>query len=153
MKKTKTDADQGFIEAFAALLAPWGMNVTSGRVYGYILLQQQPVTIDQMADELRMSRVGVWHAARRLEGFGHVRRYGEPGSKRALYGPTDSFSSPLLRQCALFGELSKLLGSQASAPADEATAARLLRMSALFAEMKDVVESTVLRHQGQQNAA
>jgi DNA-binding Lrp family transcriptional regulator len=106
--------ERQFIESIAELLAPWGMSLMSGRVYGYILLNQGTVSVNQIAAALGTSNVAAWNAARSLEAFGHVRRYGEQGSKRALYGPTDNFDAPFVKRAELLGALAKQLRGAAS---------------------------------------
>jgi hypothetical protein len=132
-KRTLRAGEQRFIDEIASLLAPWGLPPSSGRVYGYLLLTQTPLCLDQIALDLGMSKAGAWSSARNLEGFGHVRRYGVPGTKRALYAPSDNFAAPLLEQAALLGNIAGALQSCASTIA-AADAAIVLRERALFYE-------------------
>jgi hypothetical protein len=132
-----------FIREIAALLAPWGMPVMAGRVYGYLLLNPAPVSVNQIATDLRTSKVAAWNAARSLEEFGHVRRYGEPGSKRALYGPTGNFDVPMVKQCALLGSLGALLQNSASAIAQGDVASRLQEMARFYLSMRKAMEATI----------
>lgn len=106
-----TSDERQFIESFAVLLADRGMSPSAGRVYGYLLLRQGPLSIDQIASDLEMSRVGAWNSAKSLEAYGHVRRFGTQGSKRSLYASSDDFGAPLLRQAALLGDIGLLLQS------------------------------------------
>jgi len=98
MKSSLRDDELWFVDEIAALFAPWGLPPSSGRVYGYLMLCAEPVSVDQIAAALVMSRTGAWNAARVLERFGHVNRYGSPGSKRALYAASDNFAVPFLEQ-------------------------------------------------------
>ncbi len=141
--RTLGDDEHRFINEIASLLAPWGMPVMSGRVFGYVLLNQGPVSVNQIAADLKTSKVGAWNAARRLEEFGHVRRYGEPGSKRALYGPTDNFAAPLVEQCSLLGALGILLQKRASTTAKGDVAVRLQEMAQFYLSMRQAMEAAV----------
>ncbi|MDB5972186.1 MAG: hypothetical protein JWQ90_4636 [Hydrocarboniphaga sp.] len=132
-----------FVDDMAGLLAPWGMAVMSGRVYGYLLLHQGPVSVNQIAADLQVSKVAAWNAARSLEEFGHVRRYGEPGSKRALYGPTDNFDVPMVKQCVLLGALGALLRNSASTVAKGETATRLRAMSQFYVSIQQAMEASI----------
>jgi hypothetical protein len=127
----------------AALLAPWGLPLMSGRVYGYLLLCERTVSVNEIAAALGSSKVAAWKAARSLEEFGHVRRYGEPGSKRALYGPTDSFEAPLVKQADLLGALAARLRTGASTIARGDTASRLRAMSRFYVAMQRAMEKTI----------
>lgn len=142
-KSGLTQDERHFVGAIASLLAPWGMAVSSGRVYGYLLLHDGPVSLDQIAADLQISKVGAWKAARSLEDFGHVRRHGEPGSKRALYGPTDSFETPMVKQCALLGSLGTLLQSSAPRVAKGGAAARLREMARFYLSLRQAMEATI----------
>lgn len=114
-----------FIQEFSALLAPWGLPPSAGRVYGYLLLQQEPVSLDQIAVDLNISKAGTWSVAREMESFGHIRRYSVPGSKRALFAPSDNFALPIAKQASLLGEMGTLLYRCASTVATEGAASQL----------------------------
>lgn len=148
-----SDEEHRFIEQIASLLGPWGMASSSARVYGYLLLHEGPVNLDQIAADLRMSKVSAWKAARSLEDFGHVRRYGEPGSKRALYGPTDSFETPMAKQGALLGALGSLLQTSASTIAKTGAAPRLEQMGQFYLSAQSALETTIREMNAKRSAA
>ncbi len=122
LSSSLSDAEQQFIQQISLLLAPRGLSPSTGRVYGYMLLRQGPVGVDQIATDLEMSRVGAWSAARNLEAAGHIVRQGVPGSKRALYRTSDNFGAPMLEMAAVLGQMGELLeyGSNKLASGDEA---------------------------------
>ena len=138
-----TDAQRLFVDEFAALLAPWGLPPASGRLYGYALLHDKPVSLDQIAADLEMSKAGAWNAAKVLERCGHVRRYGEPGSKRALYAATYNYASMLQDHCAMWGDLGALLQNSASDVAADQPAARLLEMGRFLLAMRTKIEQSI----------
>ena len=138
-----TDAQRLFVEEFAALLAPWGLPPASGRLYGYALLHQRPVSLDQIAADLEMSKAGAWNAAKVLERCGHVRRYGEPGSKRALYAATYNHASILREHSAMWGDLGALLQNSASDVAADEPAGRMLEMARFFLAMRSRIEQAI----------
>jgi DNA-binding transcriptional regulator GbsR (MarR family) len=74
-----------FIDLVSRLLAAWGLSPAAGRVYGYLLLSERPVGLDQMASDLQMSKSGASVASRMLESWGLVQGTHELGSKRVLY--------------------------------------------------------------------
>jgi hypothetical protein len=152
VKQPLHDDELAFIDEMASLLTPWGMAVSSGRVYGYLLLKQKPVGLDQIGTDLRMSKVSAWKAARDLADFGHVRRYGEPGSKRALYGPTDNFDTPFQKQCSLLGALGRLLRIGAASVGGGETAERLQEMARFYLSLQQTMESTIRDLNAQRNA-
>jgi hypothetical protein len=135
--------EQQFIQRIAGLLLPWGMPLMSGRVYGYILLNQGTVSVNQIAAALGTSKVAAWKAATSLEAFGHLRRHGEPGNKRALYGPTDNFDAPLVKQAALLGALAKELRGGAASIAEGNVAPRLRAMARFYVSMQRAMGTTI----------
>lgn len=137
------DDERRFMDEFAALLAVRGMPLSSGRLYGYLLLQQAPVGLDQIGADLELSKGGAWNAAKVLERCGHVRRYGEPGSKRLLYAATDNYSAPLLEQCALLGQVGALLQSATGTIAKARAGTRLAEMSEFYFSIKRMMEDAI----------
>ncbi len=137
------DDEQRFIQEIASLLAPRGLPPTAGRLYGYLLLSPAPVSLDQIAADLEMSKGGAWNAARMLERCGTARRYGQPGSKRALYGPPDDFTAPLSEQSALFGAIGTLLQTGAATVASDDVATRLKAMSQFYLSMRRTMDTTI----------
>jgi DNA-binding transcriptional regulator GbsR (MarR family) len=133
------DDELKFIEEHAALLFARGMPYSSGRVYGYLLLRQTPVSLDEIAEALAISRVGAWNAARRLETFGHVQRHGSPGSKRALYSPSDNFATPLLGQTSLLQDMAALLEQCAQQSATPTASPHLQARADFYRSVADVM--------------
>jgi hypothetical protein len=137
------DVEQKFVQEFASMLAPWGLPPSAGHVFGYLLLKQTPVSLDQIAADLAISKAGSWNAARLLLGFGHIRRYGVPGSKRALYAPSDNFAAPLLEQAALLGGLAGVLQRCASTVAKGQAATRLRERARFYVSMRDTLVAAI----------
>ncbi len=142
-RHSPSSGERHFIDEMAALLEPWGMTRSVGRVYGYLLLSPEPVDLEKIAADLEMSKGGAWNAARLLEGFGHVRRYGAPGSKRALYGQSGNLAAPLQEQVSLLGSMAKLLQTSATTIADDDVAARLKKRADFYLSMKKVIEDAI----------
>ena len=136
--------EQCFIDQFANLLSPWGLPMSSGRVNAYLLLKSEPVSVNQIAVDLQMSKVSAWKAARSLAEFGHVRRYGEPGSKRALYGPSEDFASPFRKQAQLLETLGDTFRETAAASQSTETAQLLVEMAQFYASLRRAMETAIL---------
>lgn len=84
-------ARQRFIEDFGQLLARFGVTLTLGRLFALLLISEDPLGLDDLASQLRVSKSGISVAARELERLGLVRRIGTPGSRRVLYEAHDHF--------------------------------------------------------------
>jgi DNA-binding transcriptional regulator GbsR (MarR family) len=73
--------------------ARYGLTLSVGRVFGLLLASDEPVSLDQIAETLGISKSGASVAARDLERIGVVHRLATPGSKRVLYQATDEMAS------------------------------------------------------------
>jgi hypothetical protein len=78
----RAEPDRHFIEDVARLLVLWGVPQTAARLYGYLLLKAEPVSLDCIAADREISKTSASVAARLLEQYTLVRRLGERGSKR-----------------------------------------------------------------------
>jgi hypothetical protein len=131
------------IEEMAALLAPWGLPTSQGRVYAYVLLNAQPVALDRIAVDLEMSKAGAWTAATQLERFGHIRRYGVPGSKRALFGPSEDCTAIMAKHAALLGALGRLYRRCADTATEGAVEARMQELSDFHLGMQQAIDGVI----------
>ncbi len=84
------EARRTFIEDFGQLFARYGLAPIFGRVFGLLLMSDQPLSLDDIAGQLRISKSGVSVATRDLERLGVARRSGSPGSRRVLYEAADN---------------------------------------------------------------
>ena len=109
MSNSKLTTDQGrFIESLASLLIPWGMTNTSARLYGYLLLQNEPASLDDIVRDLEISKSNACTAANALEQQQNARRVRERGSKRVLYAlgylSAEALQTALFTHTAYTGE-------------------------------------------------
>jgi DNA-binding transcriptional regulator GbsR (MarR family) len=80
-------------EDIGYLYGKYGLALSIGRVFGLLLASEGPLSLDEIAETLGISKSGASVAARDLERVGVVRRLGTPGSKRVLYEATDEMES------------------------------------------------------------
>jgi DNA-binding transcriptional regulator GbsR (MarR family) len=106
-------ADEYFVAEVAALLGIWGVPQTPGRLFAHLLLQQQPASLDAIASELDVGKTTASDAAKLMERYGFLRRFGTPGSKRATYGPSDDFTAFYLKQAAYLIRMGRVMDAQA----------------------------------------
>jgi DNA-binding transcriptional regulator GbsR (MarR family) len=90
--------EQRFVEDVARLLTPWGVPPVAARLYGYLLLCPHPVSLDQITEDLGISKSSASVAARLLESYTLARRHSEPGTKRALYAVADDYEAMIQQQ-------------------------------------------------------
>lgn len=62
-------------------------------MFGLLLASNEPLSLDDMAEILGISKSGASVAARDLERVGVVHRLGTPGSRRVLYEAADQMES------------------------------------------------------------
>jgi len=78
------------IDEFTRAFAQYGMTLTVGRVFGLLLLSDEPLGLDDIARELSMSKSAASRTMRDLEHIGIVRRLGTPGSRRVVFAVDDA---------------------------------------------------------------
>jgi DNA-binding transcriptional regulator GbsR (MarR family) len=119
---SNAEAVAEFIEDVARQLIPWGVPAAAARLYGYLLLAAEPVSLDQIAADLQVARSTAFVAARLLEQYMLARRIGQRGTKRVLYAASDNYEAMLAAQNRMVESLAEVFerGSGiAAAPARE----------------------------------
>jgi DNA-binding MarR family transcriptional regulator len=85
-----TEPKRRYIDDQAQMFARYGLPLTIGRVLGLLLVTDSPISLDDIASQLGVSKSGASVAARHLERLGLVRRMATAGSRRIVYEATDS---------------------------------------------------------------
>jgi hypothetical protein len=132
-----------FVDAVAALLEPWGMPHMEGRLYGYLIMSPAPVSLDQIVEDLGISKSSASVATRNLEEHRLARRFRVKGSKRVLYGASDDFAGRFSRQAALLKSLGRLLEEHAPRLALGKSAVRLSALSDFYVSMGNSMEAAI----------
>lgn len=143
--KGLSTARRRFTEDVARLLMPWGVPQAAARLYGYLLLNAEPVSLDRIAAELGISKSSASVAARLLEQYTLVRRRGERGSKRALYEVSENYEGMLAEQNRLLEVLAELLRSGARTAASGSARDRLKEMAEFYLVTRDAMELALRR--------
>jgi DNA-binding transcriptional regulator GbsR (MarR family) len=108
-----TNEQLRFIEDVARLLVPWGVPQAAARLYGYLLLFPEPVSLDRMTVDLGISKSSASVAARLLEKYRLALRHGERGSKRVRYEASYDYDGMLTEHNRLLDALADQLKSGA----------------------------------------
>ncbi len=135
---TKTQRE--FIDELAVLLVPWGMPITAARLYGYLQLKEEPVSLDQIVTDLEVSKSHISTAARMLETHGNVRRLGERGSKRVFYVAGAHPGTPLAKQIGLLNQMSRLIARRKDSVASGTAIDRLTRLGEFHGDLSRAME-------------
>ena len=141
-----TPAQQRFIDDFAQLLVPWGMPLTCARLYAWLLLAPGPVTLDEFADGLGISKSNASMAARDLEVIGMARRLNERGSKRIRYKATTSPGNALRRNSDTLGHLAGLIRDRLDDVAQGENRARLAELAEFHLALKSAMDGVIARY-------
>lgn len=94
---TLDPADEAFVERVGRFFEGDAAPRTSGRMLGLLLLEPDELSIDDIAERLRVSRASVSTNARNLEGFGVVERVSRLGDRRDFYRIAPDLERTLLR--------------------------------------------------------
>ncbi|MBU6268376.1 MAG: transcriptional regulator [Sphingomonadales bacterium] len=143
-----TESQQRFIDDFAQLLVAWGMPLTSGRLYAWLLLSPGPVTLDGFAEGLGISKSNASMAARDLETNGMARRLTERGSKRIRYEATREPGNALLRNSNTLGRLAALIEGRVADVAEGENRVRLLALAEFHLALKAAMDGVIARFGG-----
>jgi DNA-binding transcriptional regulator GbsR (MarR family) len=80
-----TPARDIMVESFGRIYALYGMNEVAGRIYGLLYFSDEPLGLEEMARELKVSKATVSNNVRFLEGLKTVRKVWQKGSRRDYY--------------------------------------------------------------------
>jgi DNA-binding transcriptional regulator GbsR (MarR family) len=78
-------AEQGFVEKMGLLFETDGLPRIAGRMLGRLLLSEDSMSLDDLADGLRVSKASVSTNGRLLERMGALERVSRPGDRRDYY--------------------------------------------------------------------
>jgi DNA-binding transcriptional regulator GbsR (MarR family) len=134
-----------FIDDLAALLGTWSLPANAARLYGYLQIANQPVSLDDIARDLEISRSHAHVAARLLEGHANARRVGLRGTKRAYYVASDDPSAPLRPQVEALGRMASLIASHAHDVTAGAARDRLLHLAGFHSNLQKAMETVVTK--------
>lgn len=143
-----SEKDEAFLDAMAMLMAPWGWPRPVGRIYAYLLLREDPATLDEIAADLGMSKSNASVAARTLEHCGNARRQGESGSRRIYYSVPTDFSGPFVAKAELLDRQVRLFDGELGRAVPPAVADRFERISAFYTRMREAIEYVVADQTG-----
>lgn len=82
---SKGDRTDTIVERMGRHFEAEGVPRIGGRLYGHLLLQSDPKSLDDLAEELRVSKTSVSTNARLLESTRLVERVTIPGDRRDYY--------------------------------------------------------------------
>jgi DNA-binding transcriptional regulator GbsR (MarR family) len=85
MSSLGADNVQRFVEAWGAMGSLWGINRSVARVHALLMANEEPLSLDDIADQLQISKGNASMSLRELRTFGVVRQVEVPGDRRDFY--------------------------------------------------------------------
>lgn len=144
IKESLNDDQLTFVSDIASLLATTGMPQTSARIYGYLLLNCEPVGLDDMTRQLEISKSAASVAVKHLEGRVMARRHSVPGTKRVLFTAPEHAVGLLSSKSLLIKEMGNLLTHRASTIASGRTQKRIQAIGQFYLSMQNALENLLI---------
>jgi DNA-binding transcriptional regulator GbsR (MarR family) len=85
MSSLGPDTVQRFVEAWGAMGSLWGINRSVARVHALLMASEEPLSLEELADRLQISKGNASMSLRELRTFGVVRQVEVPGDRRDFY--------------------------------------------------------------------
>jgi DNA-binding transcriptional regulator GbsR (MarR family) len=106
------DEQLRFIERAGVLWEQDGMPRIAGRIYGLMLITDDALSLDQIADSLGVSKASVSNDTRLLERLGFIERVGRPSDRKDYYQHTErSFERAIEERIQRMHQLEALIDS------------------------------------------
>jgi DNA-binding transcriptional regulator GbsR (MarR family) len=120
-------AVESFVERMGLHFEAEGIPRIGGRLFGYLLLQDDPCSLDDLADDLQVSKASISSNARLLEQWQVIRRVTRPGDRRDYYVAAHHPTRMLEHWYSRVQEFGKLLEeARRAAPEDRRVARQRL---------------------------
>ncbi len=74
-----------FVDSWGAMGSLWGVNRSVARVHGLLIASNRPWSLDEIGEELSISKSNVSGCLKELRSWGVVRRTVRPGDRREFY--------------------------------------------------------------------
>lgn len=139
---------QAFIEQMGLTLDRGGGTRTLGRLLGLLLVAEEPLSLDDMATLLQVSKASVSTNARRCQDVGLAHRVSKPGDRRDYYELTSgAFGRMLETRFTVIQEMIQLIerGLRAINADNDQARARLEEMRDFYAFVGLEMQSAIQR--------
>ena len=85
------EAKRELIDAGGRTAQSFGINRLLGQIYALLFLGSEPLCLDEIAENLGVSKASISITCRQLEGWGAVRRVWKKGDRKDYYEPVTDF--------------------------------------------------------------
>jgi len=142
------EAAQHLVERMGLMLEAEGLPRIAGRLLGFLLVNEGAFSLDDLADELQVSKASVSTNARQLERYGLLERTSAPGDRRDYYQMGPDVWEKLLAQWQRKWEAMRALFTEAAAALPEEMEvgrARVIRAEQFHLLMVDLADRASAR--------
>ena len=137
-----------FIEEMGLFFESEGMPRIAGRLFAYMLLQEEPCSLDDLTTDLKVSKTSVSTNARLLEQHGMIQRVARPGDRRDYYVAAPNQTRTIELRLEGVRRMARLLEeAEAGVPKDRHhTHERLAQMLSINQEIIGLLGDILARH-------
>lgn len=140
------DGRAAFVTAMGDVLASWNLPRATGRVYGQLLLNAEPASLDALGAALGLGKGAVSVAVRELASWGLARTIPQPGSRRLLVEAAGGFEQLLAASHERARSFIGVLRGGAEYAEDDHAKARLGEVVGFFESYVDAGDRMLRRH-------
>ena len=140
-----------FADRFAALFESDGQPPIAGRIFGLLLVSDDALSLDELADALDVSKASASTNARLLAQFGLIEQVHREGSRRDYYRMTpDLFERSMALRLSRWRRFTELIGEgRRTLPvASPEVRDRLERYESAFSYMADAIARAMVQWRG-----
>ena len=134
------DDQASFTTAMGDFLASWNLPRATGRVYGRLLLNAGPASLDALGEALGLSKGAVSVAVRELTAWGLARTIPQSGSRRLLVEAVGGFEQLLAASHERTRAFVRVLRAGTGSAEDERARSRLAEVAEFFESYVDAGE-------------
>lgn len=147
---SKTD----LVEKFGLSFEQEGMPRIAGRLFGFLMLNEGPFTLDELADQLQISKTSASTNTRLLEQQGLLEHVSKAGDRRDYYRVAGEFGNRIFLMAKKKFERFHDLAAEAAAvvPANGASRTRLNNLQLFYEFLIHDIEESFERWQAYQNS-
>jgi DNA-binding transcriptional regulator GbsR (MarR family) len=129
------------MQGMVQLLVPFGVPQTAARLYGYLLLCDEPVDLDRIVADLDISKSTASVAAKLLVMYTLARRSGQRGTRRVLFEASDDYNGMINAQKRSLEQLAALIEEGAQSSSSKKTRLRLRTMAEFYRVNREAMEA------------
>jgi DNA-binding transcriptional regulator GbsR (MarR family) len=136
-----------FTDRLAVLFEDDGLPPIAGRIFGLLLLSDEALSLDDLAQSLGVSKASVSTNARLLAQLGVVEQVRRQGSRRDYYRiASDLFERSMAQRLARWRRFTEVIGEgRRTLPASAEVRRRLERYESGFSFMADAIGRAMLQ--------